>query len=218
VDEARDLTERIRRAPDAAPGLVLHAFITRAWIALDYGDWGAYCRDVTPFRRVRRGPGSLLPRPRPRLTVVQTVTGTFELSMSAQPPMHDADGVTITTITVDKRFAGPLRADGRVHMISATTPITDSAGYVAIERITGSLDGRSGSFLVVHTGLLDRGQPTLAVSIVPDSGTGELTGIRGRMTIDAAEGTHVYALTYEIRPDLRLPEDTPDRREPTDGA
>lgn len=218
-DDARLLRARIKDSPDAAPGLVLHAFITRAWQALDYADWSAFCRDVLPFQHGERA-SSLRPalHPLPRRTLdgegplplsgdatgrgrlrpVRTVTGTFDVSVNPQPPLDDTDGVVLARTTVDKRFTGPLDATGCVHMTSARTPVADSAGYVAVERITGALDGRAGSFVALHTGVMQRGEQSLTIVIVPDSGTGELTGISGQMGIDIVDGRHHYTLTYEL--------------------
>ena len=78
------------------------------------------------------------------------------------------------------------------------TEVPGSAAYVAIERIAGTLDGRRGSFLTQHNGILDRGQATLALTVVPDSGTGELAGLRGRMAIDIVDGAHCYAFDYAL--------------------
>jgi hypothetical protein len=73
-----------------------------------------------------------------------------------------------------------------------------SAGYVAIERVTGTLDGRNGSFVLQHNGILDRGTPSLTVTVVPDTGTGELTGLSGTMEIEAEQDTHIYRFTYTL--------------------
>jgi hypothetical protein len=84
-------------------------------------------------------------------------------------------------------------------MLSAGTPVKGSAGYVALERVTGKLDGRAGSFVLVHLGLMNRGAPSLTVTVVSDSATGEVVGLGGRMTIDVhADGKHFYAFEYEL--------------------
>jgi hypothetical protein len=126
------------------------------------------------------------------------VKGTFEISMRAEPPYDALEGVELGRASIDKRFAGPLEAISQVQMLSARTPTAGSAAYVAVERIRGSLAGREGSFVVIHTGLMTRGAPHLTITIVPDSGTGQLSGIAGSMAIEIVEGQHFYALDYSL--------------------
>jgi hypothetical protein len=83
-------------------------------------------------------------------------------------------------------------------MLSAGTGVPGSAGYVAIERVSGALHGRQSSFVLMHYGLMERGTPSLRVAVVPDSGTGELTGISGELTIRIEQGRHEYAFEYEL--------------------
>jgi hypothetical protein len=83
-------------------------------------------------------------------------------------------------------------------MLSAGTAVPGSAGYVAIERVSGALHGRQGSFVLMHYGLMERGTPSLRVSVVPDSGTGELAGIRGELAIHIEQGRHQYTFDYEL--------------------
>ena len=126
------------------------------------------------------------------------VKGSFELTMHPEPPYDTVEGVTLARVRFDKRFAGPLEATSEVNMIGARTPIEGSAGYVAVERVTGVLVGKRGSFVLMHTGLMTRGTPSLSVVIVPDSGTGELAGIFGTMKIENEGGKHGYELDYEL--------------------
>jgi hypothetical protein len=126
--------------------------------------------------------------------------GSFEVAMKAEPPYDTVDGVTLSRASFDKHFWGPLEATSQVQMLAARTAIETSAGYVAIERISGTLEGRRGTFVVVHTGLMARGTPSLSITIVPDSGTGELSGISGRMAIQIVEGKHFYELDYSLAP------------------
>jgi len=83
-------------------------------------------------------------------------------------------------------------------MLAASTETKGSAGYVAIERVTGTLNGRKGSFVLQHHGIMDRGMPSLMVTIVPDSGTGELAGLKGKMEIRNDAGRHAYELEYDL--------------------
>ncbi|MGA9520483.1 MAG: DUF3224 domain-containing protein [Myxococcaceae bacterium] len=124
--------------------------------------------------------------------------GTFEISMKSEPPYDTVDGVSLGRACFDKRLSGPLQATSVVQMLAARTPVENSAGYVAVERIVGTLEGRSGSFVVVHTGLMNRGEQSLTITIVPDSGTGELAGISGRMNIQIVERQHHYELEYAL--------------------
>ena len=128
----------------------------------------------------------------------ETATGTFEVQATRHPPYLEADGVVLGRMSFAKQFSGDLTGTSTVEMLSAFTPVQGSAGYVAVERITGAVAGREGSFVVLLTGLMDRGRPSLTVSIVPDSGTGGLTGIRGELGIEITGGKHYYTLTYTI--------------------
>jgi hypothetical protein len=125
------------------------------------------------------------------------VKGTFEVTMSPEPPHDVEDGVSIGRVALDKRFAGPLEATSKGQMIGARTPVPDSAGYVAIERVTGTLSGKRGTFVLQHSGVVTRGARALSVTIVPDSGTGELAGLSGKMDIQIVEGKHSYELEYD---------------------
>ncbi len=125
-------------------------------------------------------------------------TGSFEITATPQPPYDTADGVTLGRMTITKQFHGALEATSLVEMLSAMTSVKGSAGYVAIERVVGTLDGRAGSFVLQHSGTMTRGEPQLSVSIVPDAGTGELKGIVGKMMIDIVDKKHFYTLDYKL--------------------
>ncbi len=126
------------------------------------------------------------------------INGSFEISMKAEPPYDVRDGVVLARVTFDKRLSGALEATSVVHMIAARTPIADSAGYVAIERVEGTLEGKRGSFVLQHNGISHRGVQTLALTVVPDSGTGELTGLSGAMKIEVVDGKHRYDFEYHL--------------------
>jgi len=127
--------------------------------------------------------------------------GTFFVTMNPHPPYDSGEGVTLGRISITKRFEGDLSGSSAVEMISATTPVKGSAGYVAIERVFGTLDGRVGSFILQHSGTMNRGQPSLSVTVVPDSGTAGLKGLAGAMTIDITEGKHLYTFDYTLTTD-----------------
>lgn len=125
-------------------------------------------------------------------------TGTFEIKMTPQPPYDSSDGIKLARSTISKTFHGQLEATSSVEMLSAMTSVEGSAGYVAIERVVGTLDGRAGSFIAQHNGAMARGEASLSVTIVPDSGTGALSGIAGRMTIEIVDKKHLYTLDYTL--------------------
>jgi hypothetical protein len=121
-------------------------------------------------------------------------TGTFEVKLEPQAP--DASG--LARLTLDKTFHGDLEGTSLGQMLAASTETAGSAGYVALERVTGTLAGRSGTFVLQHTGTMNRGTPSLSVTVVPDSGTGELTGLSGTLAITIVDKEHRYAFEYEI--------------------
>jgi hypothetical protein len=125
-------------------------------------------------------------------------TGKFEVTLG---PIGDDDqgaGSTIGRMTVNKRFVGDLVGTSRGEMMTALTETEGSAGYVAIERVTGTLHGRQGSFVLQHGGIMTRGAPQLTVLVVPDSGTEQLVGLSGRMAIIVTEGDHTYDFQYSL--------------------
>ena len=124
--------------------------------------------------------------------------GTFEITMQGEPPYDEVAGVTLGRAQFDKQFTGDLVASSRVHMLAARTTVENSAGYVALERIVGTLDGKHGSYVVMHTGLMTRGERSLTITIVPDSGTGALVGIGGTMDIQIVEGKHHYTVDFTL--------------------
>ena len=124
--------------------------------------------------------------------------GRFEVIMSPQPPYDSADGVSLGRMSITKRFQGDLDASSTVEMLSARTPNPGSAGYVALERVVGTLHGRAGSFVLQHSGTMARGQPSLTITVVPDSGTGALAGLAGAMTIEITDGQHRYVFDYTL--------------------
>lgn len=117
-------------------------------------------------------------------------------------PQAQEDGVgdpSISGMALDKQFYGGLEATSRGQMLAAMTNVEGSAGYVAIERVAGRLDGRDGTFALQHSGTMTRGVPQLTVTVVPDSGTGELLELVGVMTIEITDGKHSYEFEYTIK-------------------
>jgi Protein of unknown function (DUF3224) len=125
-------------------------------------------------------------------------TGTFEVKLSPQPPEDKADGSTLGRMSGDKQFHGDFEGTSKLQMLTAMTDVKGSAGYVAIERVTGTLRGRSGSFVLQHSGTSNRGATQLSITVVPDSGTGQLVGIAGKMTITITDGKHSYDFEYTL--------------------
>ncbi|MBB2202608.1 DUF3224 domain-containing protein [Gluconacetobacter tumulisoli] len=119
--------------------------------------------------------------------------GRFDVEIKPEASFGDGIGRFVVT----KQFHGDLEGAGTGEMLAIRTGTPGSAGYVLIERVTGTLQGRSGSFVLQHHGLMDRGRSEMTVTVVPDSGTGGLIGIAGDMTIDAAAG-HSYAFAYSL--------------------
>lgn len=126
------------------------------------------------------------------------IQGLFEVKVQPEPAFDTHEGVALGRVQVDKRFSGPLDATSQVHMLAAHTPTEGSGAYVAVERIRGRVEGREGSFVVIHSGVMTRGARSLTLGLVPDSGTGELKGITGTMDIQIVEGRHHYTLEYTL--------------------
>jgi len=138
--------------------------------------------------------------PAKEMSMTTRATGSFEVKLQPVGAPDKGDGSALGRMTIDKQFHGDLEATSKGEMLSAMTDIKGSAGYVAIERVTGTLDGRSGSFVLQHTGLMDRGKPQLSVVVVPDSGSGQLTGLTGTMKIIIEGGKHSYEFDYALPP------------------
>ena len=127
------------------------------------------------------------------------VSGEFEVKLNPQKPDNpEAESAGLGRMSLDKRFHGALEATSKGEMLSIMTEVKSSGVYVAIERVTGTLDGRSGTFILHHRGVMTRGVPELSVTVVPDSGTGELTGLTGEMQIQMPGGKHFYEFSYAL--------------------
>jgi hypothetical protein len=124
--------------------------------------------------------------------------GVFEVKLTPQPPEDKSEGLTLGRMLLDKQFHGDLEATSQGQMLTGMTAVQGSGAYVAIERVSGTLHGRRGSFILQHLGIMTRGAPQLDVAVVPDSGTGELVGLTGVMTIVIAGGKHSYDLAYSL--------------------
>lgn len=127
-----------------------------------------------------------------------TARGPMDVNIEAEPPFMEQDGLKLNRHVVRKEFSGDMVGASEAQMIAAVTATPGSAGYVAIEHFTGSVGGKTGSFVLQHSGVLNRGDARLEVTIVPDSGAGGLTGISGALEIHNDEGRHSYVLHYKI--------------------
>ena len=125
-------------------------------------------------------------------------SGTFDVQLNPQGSADSAEGSTLARMSIDKQFHGDLEATSKGEMLSAGTAVRGSAGYVAIERVTGTLHGLTGSFVLQHSGTMNRGEPRLSITVVPDSGSGRLAGLAGKLAIAIAEGKHSYDFEYTI--------------------
>ena len=131
-------------------------------------------------------------------TMTSHASGTFEVKMTPQAPDGKPEDAPVGRMTIDKQFHGDLEATSKGEMLAAMTSVKGSAGYVAMEKVTGTLKGRTGTFVLQHTGTMNRGEPQLSVTVVPDSGTGQLAGLSGKMTINIADGKHSYEFDYTL--------------------
>lgn len=127
---------------------------------------------------------------------MQHAKGTFDVKVT--PQENNTGEPTLGNLLLEKQFHGDITATSRGQMLAAGTAIEGSAGYVAIERITGTLQGRSGSFVVQHVGHMGRGQMHLTLTVLPDSGTEQLQGLMGTMRIRIEQGQHFYELDYAL--------------------
>lgn len=121
--------------------------------------------------------------------------GTFSVKLTPQAGGNAAQAA-LGRMAIDKEFHGDLEATSVGEMLAAGTPVQGSAGYVALERVTGTLEGRAGTFVLQHSGTMTRGTPELVIQVVPDSGTGQLAGLAGTMEIIIADGQHSYRFDY----------------------
>lgn len=125
-------------------------------------------------------------------------SGALRVTTEAEPPFLEQDGNKLSRNIVRKEFSGGMVGTSEAQMVAVYTGTPGSAGYVAIEHFSGSVEGRSGSLVLQHSGIMAKGEAELIVRIVPDSGIGGLTGISGTLEIDNSDGVHSYVLDYEL--------------------
>ena len=129
---------------------------------------------------------------------MRRATGSFEVSLEPLSNAEVSSDALLGRLLLTKKFIGDLAASARGQMLSAGTSTRGSAGYVAIDQVTGTLDGRKGSFLLQHSGSMQRGVPSLSIRVVPDSGTDELAGLTGTLSINVVDGRHFYDFLYSF--------------------
>ena len=127
-------------------------------------------------------------------------TGPFEVKLAPQPTDASSEGAVVGRISLDKQFHGDLEGTGKGEMLSIMGSVKGSGAYVAVEWVTGTLHGKSGTFALHHTGIMKRSVPSLSIHVVPDSGTGELAGITGKLNIIIEAGKHSYEFDYLLEP------------------
>ena len=132
------------------------------------------------------------------ITVTTRATGSFDVKITPLATDSPAEGSTLGRMSIEKQFHGDLEATSTGEMLTVGAAIKNSAGYVAVERVTGSLHGRTGTFALQHNATMTRGTGSLNIVVVPDSGTGELTGLSGRLSIEIAGGKHSYVFEYTL--------------------
>jgi hypothetical protein len=129
---------------------------------------------------------------------VKKALGTFEVKIASLPHYNESENAKLARMSIDKRFHGDLAGTSQGEMLSAGTAIKGSAGYVAIERVCGKLNDRSGSFVLQHNATMTRGAPDPNIIVIPDSGTEELVGLSGTMRIVIDKGNHSYEFEYSF--------------------
>jgi hypothetical protein len=148
-----------------------------------------------------RGDKNILPFPNTdskETVLTNHASGTFEVKLNPQAADEQFGDPTVGRLSIEKQFQGDLEANSKGQMLTAATDVEGSAGYVAIERVNGTLHGQSGSFALQHSGTMMRGVPQLTITVVPDSGTGQLVGLAGTMTINIVDGKHSYDFEYTL--------------------
>ena len=129
-----------------------------------------------------------------------TAKGTFDVKITPQASDLAPEGPNLGRMSLDKQYHGDLAGAAKGEMITAAgIAVKESAAYSAVERVTGTLHGKKGSFALQHTGVMTRGTPSLNITVVPDSGTGELAGLTGKLDIIIEGKQHSYVFEYEIR-------------------
>ncbi|MDP1662489.1 MAG: DUF3224 domain-containing protein [Phycisphaerales bacterium] len=136
--------------------------------------------------------------------MAELARGTFDVKLAPADLHQRVDGPdgSLGRMSINKRFTGGIEGTSVGEMLTAFggAGVKGSAGYVAVERVTGSLDGKKGSFILQHSSTMSRGVPQQSIAVVPDSGTDELVGLSGTFTITMVAGNHEYDFAYTLAP------------------
>jgi hypothetical protein len=157
-------------------------------VALGFGRF-AFTQTPAPISSTTPKDSAMTPR----------AIGTFEVKLTPLPPDDKTENATISRMLIDKQIHGDLEATSKGQMLAAgnaAKAAKGSGGYVALEQVSGTLHGRCGTFVLQHSGTMTRGAPQLTITVVPDSGTDELAGLAGKMTISIVDGKHSYEFEY----------------------
>lgn len=130
--------------------------------------------------------------------MTQVARGTFVVNLVPLSFEGQPEGGKLGRMSIDKKLSGDVVGTTSGQMLSSVTDVKGSAGYVAMERVEGTLNGKQGAFSLQHAGTMNRGVPSISVTVVPDSGTGELVGLSGELHIMATDGEHRYEFTYSL--------------------
>lgn len=131
-------------------------------------------------------------------TMTKRARGEFDVKVNPVAQEPYPDGISLGRFSLDKQYRGELEAAGKGEMLTAGTPVEGSAGYVAFERVDGTLHGKRGTFVLQHLGRMGHGAQHMAIAVLPDSATGELQGLEGKLEITIADGKHFYELEYTL--------------------
>jgi hypothetical protein len=130
--------------------------------------------------------------------MMTSASGTFEVKLTPQAQEDQSEGSPLGRMSIAKQFHGDLEAVSKGQMLTAGTAVKGSAGYVAMEMVSGTLNGHNGTFVLQHSATMTRGTPQMSITVVPDSGTDQLAGLAGEMLINIADGNHSYDFKYTI--------------------
>lgn len=148
---------------------------------------------------IAQAPEQFKAKSRKESSMTPHVSGTFDVNLVPLAGEPGSDP-TLGRMSIDKQFHGDLEASSKGQMLMVQAEVKGSAGYVAIEKVSGTLQGRKGTFVLQHSGIMTRGVGQLLVTVVPDSGTGDLKDLAGKMTIDIRDGKHFYGFDYTLTP------------------
>ena len=165
----------------------------RAWLPLI----ACLSLDLAPTAGAER-PASVPTTSHKGAAVTSHASGTFEVQVKPLPNDEKVPGLTVGRMGYDKQWKGDIEGTSKGEMMTVATSVDGSAGYVAVEHVTGTLAGRSGSFMLLHRGTMQGGAFSLDITVVPDSGTGQLIGLRGKLVIVIEGGKHSYEFDYSL--------------------